>query len=183
MLFLGVFLLMLGFAPFGLYMIKIRKSNYSVFGILYVADRLKIILSLEFFWLITWFFLNCIFKNGILLIFIPLVFLLVTIISTSFSFFKDKILQQKLSKRPKSIIKPILNEWEEKLPDHYSIKDIDSFLRMNNNVINGRLIINVTGYSTKQVQWKYYGEELIKKINQPLITEIRVNNETVYPLY
>ncbi|MFJ8529311.1 hypothetical protein [Bacillus sp. NPDC094106] len=159
-----------------------EENQNSLLGLFTTLNSFRLIILGESIWLICWIIGIVIYPNhltfalGILPVLMPL--------TTFFSVFLLKYheLQKNHNSKTKKRIKHNIKNWEAELPIDIKVKRTIISVDQHKEVINGRITIYLKGRdSSSEVDWLEYGYLLEGIIKHPIIVQIHLNEEVVYP--
>ena len=162
---------------------KDNKKDNLLLGIGNISSSLNRIYLGEFTWIILWLLGVLIFSNKLayFLGVLPFMMLLITWGSIMLIKVTDMFRRINRNKKVKPYIDNSVKEWKKDLPKHLKINSVFSIINEHNGIMNGRLVLELSCSQKDHIDWGYHGRCLEDIINQPIMIEIKLNNESVYP--
>lgn len=179
-------LYLLGGIFFGLLTLKVNKGKNEAKNSMWVSSTsiypLNLLVLGEIIWILCWSIGYMLYPNNLSLIlgFFPILMPLITF--GSLIIVKYKYVKRNFNREIKGEIKTKIKNWEKELPPEVKIKYINYELDKHRDVINGRVIIYMVNKKNfSSFNWTEYGKSLESFIMQPIIIQIKLNEELVYP--
>ncbi|OAB30208.1 hypothetical protein PMSD_20700 [Paenibacillus macquariensis subsp. defensor] len=184
-IFFFCFLYSIGGIVYYLLLRKARTSNIKLFGLEFSPFSIQLLLCGEVIWISCWIIGSLFYNNFLTYILggLPLLIFFKTIRSILVLIYKNHGDHRQTRKNARNLVRPIIQDWAKQLPKNYKLYSTNTSIKEYGNIYNGRVIVLISGEDNNELEWEYYGDLLKQQLNQPVIMEIRLNDEIVYPTW